>query len=63
MWEFLELLSGLAEIVVGIFDFVSWIKGGPNRQLRREAKRSGEPVPKRDRWNRLVWILTRMALK
>ena len=61
----MEFLGFLFEAVVGILDLIaagldiySWLKGKENRVERREAKKAGDPVPSRDKWNVRVVILT-----
>ena len=39
-------------------DIFSWIRGKDNRAERRMAKSAGRDIPPRDKWNRLVIVLT-----
>lgn len=60
---FFEILAELicqivAEVTLGGIDWVSWKRGRPNRIERRQAKRDGHDLPKRDKWNWLTTILT-----
>lgn len=62
LWSVIELTAILADIAVAVADLYSWIRGRPNRHERRLARRSGQPVPPRDRWNRRVVWLSLVAL-
>ncbi|MDF1752322.1 MAG: hypothetical protein P1U89_06095 [Verrucomicrobiales bacterium] len=50
-------LYGLDAIGIGA-DIFSWFRGRDNRVERRSARRAGEEVPPRDKWNKLVIILS-----
>lgn len=39
-------------------DIYSWWKGKENRIERREARKKGEALPSRDKWNQRVIVLT-----
>ncbi len=62
LWSVLELAVFLADLAVAVADLYSWIRGRANRHERRLARRSGQPVPPRDRWNRRVLWLSLLAL-
>jgi len=45
-----------------LVDLYAWLKGKENRLERREARRAGEELPDRDKWNRRVIYLTLVIL-
>ncbi len=53
-----EGLLWLLDVLLVGADFAAWIKGDENRRDRRKARRLGHEVPKRDKWNRNVLILS-----
>lgn len=58
------ILEMLAELFIAldgltlIADFYAWMKGRENRLERREARKLGRTPPPRDKWNRLMIVLT-----
>jgi hypothetical protein len=54
----LEAIGWLLDAVLIVGDLYSWIRGRSNRALRREAKESGAELPPRDKWNRIVVVLS-----
>lgn len=56
---FLLILEGLlsvADLLTFGLDVYSWFRGKDNRIERRLARRTGNDVPPRDKWNRRVII-------
>ena len=53
-----EALLGMIDLIALSIDVYSWFKGRKNRIDRRAARKTGLPIPPRDRWNRRVIILT-----
>jgi hypothetical protein len=61
----LESLGCFAEFlnfIVVSLDILSWFKAKPNRASRRDAKRKGQALPKRDTWSRVFILLTPVAI-
>lgn len=57
LWGLLEAILFFADIAVTVADVFAWFKGRENRTTRRLARKSGQPPPPRDRWNRrVIWL-------
>lgn len=58
---FLLVVEGLlwiGDVIAMGADLYSWFKGKENRIERKEARRTGVEIPRRDRWNRRVITLS-----
>jgi len=62
---FLLIVEGLLSLVdvlaLGL-DVYSWFRGKDNRVERRKARRTGNDVPPRDKWNRRVIVCSLVVI-
>jgi hypothetical protein len=54
----IEGLLWLLDITFAAADVYAWFRGRENRIERREARRAGQEVPPRDKWNEQVVVFT-----